>query len=70
MFIHWGLYSQLACGEWVLAMKGSRLILSSLPAQPPDKPVTVIAVEFDAAPVQNSTANRIVCAVLGGGPEA
>ena len=51
-------------------MKGSRLILSGLPAQPPDKPVTVIALEFDSAPVQNSTANRIVYAVLGGGPES
>jgi hypothetical protein len=51
-------------------VKGSRLILSGLPAQPPDQPVTVIALEFDAAPIQNSTANRIVYAVLGGGPEA
>ena len=50
-------------------LKGSRLILSGLPAQPPDKPGTVIALEFDSAPVQNSTANRIVYAVLGGGPE-
>jgi alpha-L-fucosidase len=53
-----------------VTVEGSRLILSGLPAQPPDKPVTVIALEFDAAPIQNSTANRIVYAVLGGGPEA
>ena len=53
-----------------VTVKGSRLILSGLPAQPPDGPVTVIALEFDAAPIQNSTANRIVYAVLGGGPEA
>ncbi|HYK88860.1 MAG TPA: alpha-L-fucosidase [Acidobacteriota bacterium] len=51
-------------------VKGSQLILSSLPAQPPDKPIAVIALEFDSAPIQNSLANRIVYDVLGGGPES
>jgi alpha-L-fucosidase len=53
-----------------ISMTGLRLILSGLPVQPPDMPVTVIELEFDLAPIQNSTANRIVYAVLGDGPEA
>lgn len=61
----------LASGKRVGAvLEGSRLVLSGLPAQAPDQPITVIAVDFDKAPVQNSLANRIVYDVLGGGPEA
>ncbi|MGA2608560.1 MAG: alpha-L-fucosidase [Terriglobia bacterium] len=50
--------------------KGTQLIFSDLPNKPPDDPVTVIAAEFESAPVQNSLATRIVYAVLGGGPES
>ena len=61
----------LASGKAVdVTTRGSRLVLSGLPEQAPDQPLTVIDVEFEKAPVQNSLANRIVYAVLGGGPEA
>jgi alpha-L-fucosidase len=34
--------------------KGSQLIFSGLPSEPPDDPVTVIAVECDSEPVQHA----------------
>jgi len=52
-----------------IAQKGTQLIFSGLPETPPDDPVTVIAAEFESAPIQDSLANRIVYAVLGGGPQ-
>jgi len=61
----------LASGRRVDAiLKGSQLVLSGLPSQAPDRPLTVIAVDFEEAPVQKSLANRIVYDVLGGGPDA
>jgi alpha-L-fucosidase len=59
----------LVSGRDVTAeLKGSQLIFSGLPTSPPDHPVTVMAAEFESAPVQNALANRIIYAVLGGGP--
>jgi alpha-L-fucosidase len=61
----------LASGKAVDAVvRGSQLVLSGLPSQAPDQPFTVIAVDFDSAPVQDSLANRIIYDVLGGGPDA
>jgi alpha-L-fucosidase len=51
----------LATGEAVKAeIHGSRLVFSGLPEKAPDDPITVIAAQFDAAPVQDSMAVRIV----------
>jgi alpha-L-fucosidase len=61
----------LASGKSVdAALRGSQLVLSGLPAQAPDQPLTAVAVDFDSAPVQDSLANRIIYDVLGGGPVA
>jgi alpha-L-fucosidase len=40
-------------------LRGTRLILSGLPIDPPDNPVTVLTLEFDSPPIQNSMATRI-----------
>jgi alpha-L-fucosidase len=40
------------------AQKGSQLIFSGLPANAPDDPVTVIAVECDSEPVQEALSSR------------
>jgi alpha-L-fucosidase len=39
---------------------GTQLMFTDLPAKAPDDPVTVIAAEFDAEPVQNSLARRVI----------
>jgi alpha-L-fucosidase len=45
----------LCSGDTVaFKQKGSQLILSGLPSEPPDNPVTVIAVECDSEPVQHA----------------
>jgi alpha-L-fucosidase len=40
-------------------LKGTQLILSGLPRDPPDEPVTVLALDFDSPPTQNSMATRL-----------
>ena len=45
--------------EITVELRGTRLILSGLPSDPPDYPVTVLTLEFDALPIQNSMATRI-----------
>lgn len=51
----------LASGREVqFELKGTRLIFSGLPDTPPDDPITVIAAEFESAPVQSSMATRLV----------
>jgi alpha-L-fucosidase len=40
------------------AQRGTQLIFSDLPAQPPDTPITVIAVECDREPVQEALSSR------------
>jgi len=40
-------------------LKGTQLILSGLPRNPPDEPVTVLALDFDSPPTQNSMATRL-----------
>jgi len=45
--------------EIAVELRGTRLILSGLPSDPPDDPVTVLALEFDSEPIQNSMATRI-----------
>jgi alpha-L-fucosidase len=41
-------------------MRGTRLVFPDLPATPPDPTLTVLAVDFATAPVQDSAATRIV----------
>ncbi len=61
----------LATGQPVeTSVRGSQLTFSGLPGKAPDEPVTVIEVQFDSVPVQDSLASRIVYAVLGNGPES
>lgn len=50
----------LASGQTVqFEQKGSQLIFRSLPEKPPDDPVTVIAAECDAEPVQDALSSRV-----------
>lgn len=50
----------LATGQEIkMELRGTRLVLSGLPSDPPDYPVTVLALEFDSVPIQNSMATRI-----------
>jgi len=49
----------LATGRPVnFAQKGSQLIFSGLPAEPPDDPVTVIAAECDTEPIQEALSSK------------
>jgi alpha-L-fucosidase len=49
----------LATGQPVaFSQKGSQLIFSGLPAEPPDHPVTVIAAECESEPVQDALSSR------------
>jgi alpha-L-fucosidase len=41
-------------------LNGTRLVFSGLPETSPDEVVTVIAAEFESAPVQDSMATRVV----------
>jgi alpha-L-fucosidase len=49
----------LASGQPVqFEQRGSRLIFGPLPEKPPDEPVTVIAAECDAEPVQDALSSK------------
>jgi len=49
----------LASGAPVrFAQKGSQLIFSELPSQPPDTPLTVIAADCDSEPIQDALSSR------------
>jgi alpha-L-fucosidase len=49
----------LASGRPVqFEQRGSRLIVGPLPEKPPDEPVTVIAAECDAEPVQDALSSK------------
>src|ERR1700752_1824330 len=50
----------LASGQPVQSQqKGSQLICESLPEKPPDDPVTVIAAQCDAEPVQDALSSKV-----------
>jgi len=55
----------LASGKEVhFTHDGTQLTFTDLPMKAPDDPVTVIAAEFDAEPVQNSLAVRVIDTIM------
>jgi alpha-L-fucosidase len=44
--------------------KGSQLLFTGLPSKAPDDPVTVIAAECEAEPVQDSLASRVIDRII------
>jgi alpha-L-fucosidase len=55
----------LASGKPVqFTQKGSQLLFTGLPSKAPDDPVTVIAAECEAEPVQDSLASRVIDRII------
>ena len=50
--------------EVQFTQKGSQLMFTGLPSKAPDDPVTVIAAECEAEPVQDSLASRVIDRII------